>query len=223
MSSAQPTFPVAYRETIRHSAEGERKYIRYFDARGHFGHVRLQLIPHPGELCSVTIDAACPLPEEGWRAAHNALSQCFDRRPARHLPLIGIEVRLTGGSYLPRHSYPEASAIAAGMAFDEALRRAAPFVVEPYVGIHLLVELHALNWTVKRLAGLLGTVRGTHTVTDVVRLEVEIPARLQQAVKSALHLRVLETYPLATDQRYRPLITRGEEPYAFPDTLEDWT
>jgi elongation factor G len=223
MFAAQPSFPVAYRETIRHPAEGERKYIRYFDGRGHFGHVRLQLIPHPGELCSVTVDAACPLPDESCRVARSVLFQRFDHGAAGHFPVVGFEVRLTGGSYLTRHSYPEACATAACMAYDEALARGAPFVVEPYVGVRLLVELDALNATIKRLAGLLGQVRATHTVTDIVRLEVEIPARLCDALKSSLRLRHLDTFPLAKDLHYRPLVTPSEGSSRSGDELEEWT
>ena len=61
-----------YRETIRYSAEGERKYIRYYDGRGHFGHVRLRLIPHPGEACGVSLDTACDLPEDCCQAMQRA-------------------------------------------------------------------------------------------------------------------------------------------------------
>jgi elongation factor G len=116
----------AYRETIRHSSVGERKYIRYFDGRGHFGHVRLLLTPRPGAPCSVSVDAACALPKEATIAAQHAISERFDRCSHLHLPLIGFDVHLMGGTYLPRHSYPEACAIAACMAFEEALQSRGP-------------------------------------------------------------------------------------------------
>src|SRR4051794_32506903 len=138
----------SYRETIRYPARGERKYIRYFDGRGHFGHVHLQLTPRPGEFCSVSVDAACPLPEESCTAINQALLRRFEHGPVRYLPLVGVEVRLTGGSYLPRHSYPEACAIAACMAYDEAMRVAGPLIVEPYVGVRLLMEKGSLQRTV---------------------------------------------------------------------------
>jgi elongation factor G len=217
------TLPSLYRETIRYAAGGERKYIRYFDGRGHFGHVRLQLTPRPGEPCSISVDASCHLPEESCAVIQTALSGRLDHGPVARLPLVGIEVRLTGGTYLPRHSYPEACAIAASMAYDEALRRASPFVVEPYVGIRLLVENNSLQWKVKTLTSLLGEVHAIHSVTDVARLEVEIPVRLQYAVKSALRLGMLDTFALPKDRQYRSLSTSGKSPYGFSDALDEWT
>jgi translation elongation factor EF-G len=147
----------------------------------------------------------------------------LDHGPVARLPLVGIEVRLTGGTYLPRHSYPQACAIAASMAYDEALRPASPFVVEPYVGIRLLVENNSLQRKVKILIALLGEVHAIHSVTDVALLEVEIPVRLQYAVKSALHLGMLETFVLPKDRQYRPLSTSGKGPYGFSDALDEWT
>jgi elongation factor G len=220
---ADPSLSSICRETIRYAASGERKYIRYFDERGHFGHVRLQLTPRPGELCSIAVDASCQLPEESCAAVQTALSGRFECGPVARLPLLGVEVRLTGGTYLPRHSYPEACAIAASMAYDEAMRRAAPFAVEPYVGVRLLVENNGLQRNLKTLTDLLGRVRAVHSVTDVARLEVEIPVRLQNAVKSALRLRFLEIFPLPKDQRYRPVAESGIRPYGFSDALDEWT
>lgn len=212
-----------YRETIRYAASGERKYIRYFDGRGHFGHVRLQLNPRPGEPCSISVDASCHLPEESCAVVRTALRGRFDHGSARRLPFVGIEVRLIGGTYLPRHSYPEACATAACMAYDEALRGAGSLVVEPYVGIRLLIENNSLQRTVRALTALLGEVRAVHSITDVARLEVEIPVRLQHAVESALGLPLLETFVLPRDQQYRPTRSSGDVPYGFSDALGDWT
>jgi elongation factor G len=223
MRAENLTPPLTYRETIRYAAAGERKYIRYLDGRGHFGHIRLQLMPRPGEPCSVSIDAACPLPEESCTAIKQTLGRRFEHGPVRRLPLIGVEVRLTGGSYLPRHSYPEACAMAACMAYNEALQGAGPLVVEPYVGVRLLVEKGSLQRTVDTLTALLGEVRAIHSVTDVAWLDVEIPARLQGAVRSALRLPFVETFLLPKDQQYRPLSESAKESGNLSDFLDDWT
>lgn len=221
MGPRGPSSTACY-ETIRHSSVGERKYIRYFDARGHFGHVRLQLTPRPGAPCSVFVEVGCPLPEEAAIAAQRAISLCFDHGPHRHLPLIGFEVRLTGGTYLPRHSYPEACSIAASMAFEEALRRAAPMAVEPYTGISLVVQFDTLSWTIQALRELLGEFHATQRVTDVVRIEIEVPVRLLKPIR-AMGLRILRAFPLPMDVQYQPISERGAIGGAFPDALDEWT
>jgi elongation factor G len=221
MSAGPPAANILFRETIRHSAEGERKYIRYYDDRGHFGHVRLSLIPQPGESCRVSLDAACGLPEECCRAIRDALIGRFESQLRGRLQLIGLEARLTGGSYLERHSYPEAYAHAACMAFDEALHRACPMIVEPYIGVSLLVEMDNLVWTTKALGALLGEVRTTQRVTDVVRLKLDVPVRLVGTIRS-MGMRITQQFPVPSHEHYRPLLAprTGD---TLPDELSEWT
>lgn len=207
----------AYRGTIRHLASGERKYIRYFDGRGHFGHVSLQVIPRPGADCWVSWNEACGLPDEACMAAQRALSGLFDGGSHLHVALIGFEVRLTGGAYLPRYSYPEACAVAACMAFDEALRRAAPEIVETYVRVSLRVEFDALVWTLKALATLVGELRSTQRFTNVVHLDLEVPARLLKEIQS---LGVVRVSFLPRNLQYQPAAPPGG---SLPDFLDEWT
>jgi elongation factor G len=221
MHAASPTPNSLFRQAICHSADGERKYIRYYDGRGHFGHVRLRLIPHPGESCRVSLDAACGLPEECCRAIQDALIRRFDPQSRGRLQLIGLEVRVTGGSYLERHSYPEAFAHAACMAFDEALHRACPVIVEPYIGVSLSVEFEKLVRTMKTLGALLGEMRTTQRVTDVLYLKLDVPVRLVGAIRS-MGMRITQQFPVPSAERYRPILTpkTGD---AIPDDLSEWT
>lgn len=222
MSSGEPPVSnILYRETIRYSAEGERKYIRYYDGRGHFGHVWLRLIPHPGEPCTVSCDSACNLPEACCQAAHQALTRRFAFPPRNHLSLIGCEVRLMGGSYLNRHSYPEAYAHAAHMAFDEAFHQAGPMVVEPYTGIEFVVDLEDLVWTVKVLHDLLGELHTTQRVTQVVQLRTDVPVRLVGKIRS-MGMHISKQLPLPRDRRYRPLLAPRDDS-AFSGDLVEWT
>jgi elongation factor G len=221
MHAASPTPNILFCETIRHSAEGERKYIRYYEDRGHFGHVQLRLISHPGEPCRVTADAACSLPVDCCRAIQEALIRRFDPQPRGRLQLIGVEARLTGGSYLERHSYPEAFAHAACMAFDEALHRACPVIVEPYIGVSLSVEFEKLVGTMKTLGALLGEMRTTQRVTDVLHLKLDVPVRLVGTIRS-MGMHITQQFPIQSDERYRPILTpkTGD---AIPDDLSEWT
>ena len=109
------------------------------------------------------------------------------------------------------------------MAYDEAMRAASPLIVEPYIGVRLLVETGSLQRTVDALTALLGEVRAMHWVTHVAWLEVEIPARLQHAVQSDLRLPFLDTFPLPKHQQYRPLSGSATESNAISDLLDDWT
>src|SRR3984957_18617835 len=108
-----------YRETIRRAAFGDRKYIRYFAGRGHFAHLRLQLIPCPGELCRVTTSDGLEIPELCCAAAQASILKKFEAGPLGSYPMLGLEARIIGGTFLPKYSHAEAFARAASMAFDE--------------------------------------------------------------------------------------------------------
>ena len=219
MRAASSARNIHFRETIRYPASGERKYIRYLDGRGHFGHVSLRLMPRPGEACSVSVDAACGLPAEASLAAERAIFERFDTGHHLRLPFIGFEVRLTGGSWLPRYSNPEACAKAACMAYEEALRQASPMIVEPYTRVSLLVGFDSLGWTIQALSALIGELRTTYRVTDIVRLDAEVPVRLLEEVQS-LGLRVFSLSPLPKETQYQQVPFSGR---SLPGALDDWT
>ena len=165
-------------------------------------------MPRPGEACSVSVDATCGLPAEASLAAERAIFERFDTGHHLRLPFIGFEVRLTGGSWLPRYSNPEACAKAACMAYEEALRQASPMIVEPYTRVSLLVGFDSLGWTIQALSALIGELRTTYRVTDIVRLDAEVPVRLLEEVQS-LGLRVFSL------SHYRR--KRNTSRFHFPD------
>ncbi len=209
------------RESIRYPATGERKYIRYFDGRGHFAHVCIQLLPRPGAPCSVSVDSACTLPEDVCDAVRAALLRRFERGARRRLPLIGIEARLLGGSYLPQHSYPAACAIAACMAWDEAWPRTAPVVLEPWIGVSMQLPWGAA--TLERLIRMLGEMHVIANASERVSLRIEIPWRLLPAVQAACEPVQVQTFPLTKPVQYRELSAAADPPGPPTYFLDEWT
>jgi elongation factor G len=213
---------VPYRETIARSAVGERKHVRYFDGRGHFAHLQIEILPRPGQLPTVTTGHSLRLPADCVHTARAALLRKMDRGPIHGFPMIGLEVRLLAATYFPAYSYPEAFAAAASMALDEAMIQASPMVVEPWIGLRLRVEDQALSATLNTLTKFLGLVRAEISFGTYFVLDTEIPATLKQRVASALGLSRPETYGLPKSECYRPL-SGPVDPPASQDSLEDWT
>jgi elongation factor G len=213
---------VPYRETITRCAVGERKYVRRFNGRGHFAHLRVELRPQAGLLPSVTAADGLELPADCYHAARVALFKKFERGPIRGFPLIGFEVRLLAATCLPAYSYSDAFGAVASMAWDEAMIQASPNILEPWVGLRLRVEDHAFSSTFETLTKFLGTVRTEISLGAYFLLETEIPVRLKPKVASALGLAQSETYPLPESSRYRPLSGPLDQ-QTSDDALGDWT
>lgn len=211
------------RETIQFAAVGERKYIRYFDGRGHFAHVCIHLLPRPGERCSVSVDSTCPIPEQAHPAMRAALQSRF-AKGLRRVPLIGMEARLMGGSHLPNYASPAAFASAACMAYDEALPRAVPVLVEPWIGLALrLRPSDDLPSGLKRLIPILTQMRISATEKDKTMQRIEVPLRLLTTIQEACRPMGVRTFPLPPHFQYRPFdaYLAGLEPSR--GYLDEWT
>lgn len=214
---------VPYRETIVRSSVGERKYVRYFDGRGRFAHLRVELLPRPGELPSVTAADGLELPADCYHAVRAALFKKIDRGPIRGFPMIGLQVRLLAATYLPAYSYPEAFAAAASMALDEAMIHASPIITH-----------RALGWSAAsgRRSCALRNSRYAHKVAGP-REGRDISWRAfsprdgspgQAQPKSGFGSRFSSSGHLSLPEakRYRPLSGPLDQETS-QDVLEDWT
>ncbi len=94
-------------------------------------------------------------------------------------------------------------------------------IVEPYIGVSLVVELDKLVSTTKALGALLGEMRTTQRVTNVVHFKVDVPVRLVGTIRS-MGLHVTQQFPVPSDKRYRPILTPRTSD-ALPDDLGEWT
>jgi translation elongation factor EF-G len=215
-----------YKETIQRAAIGDRKYVRYFDGRGHFAHVRLQLIPRPGDLRLVTKSDTFEISEPCYDAARASILRKLDSGPTHSYPMIGLEVRMLEATFLPKYSYPEAFARAASMAFDEAVRGASPIVIERWSGFVLKVDSNAVKETLETLSVVLGEVPASisfNALKQCFVIRAQAPVRLLPMFKEVFYPQRLETYLLPEEQRYRKMtkLPPKERPPTTP--LDDWT
>lgn len=169
----------------------------------------------------VTAAESLPLPSDCCHAARAALFSRMDRGPIRGFPLIELEVRLLAATHLPAYSSPDAFALVATMALEQALTHAAPIVLEPWIGLRLRVKGPALSDTLNTLTRLWARC-ARRSLGDYFILDTEIPARLERSVASAFRLAHLDTSSLDELERYRPL-SGPLGPAASENALPDWT
>jgi elongation factor G len=128
---------VAYRETIRATAEAEGKYIKQSGGRGQYGHCRLRVAPRePGEgfVFSDEIKGGV-IPQEYIPAVEKGVKEAMETGVVAGYPMVDIEVALYDGSYHDVDSSEAAFKIAGSMAFKEATRRANPVLLEPIMKV----------------------------------------------------------------------------------------
>ncbi|HSX14915.1 MAG TPA: elongation factor G [Candidatus Saccharimonadales bacterium] len=131
---------VAYRETIKKTAEVEGKYVRQSGGRGQYGHVWLELSPQePGagfEFENAIVGGV--IPREYITPVENGIKEAMNNGVLAGYPVVDIKAKLYDGSYHEVDSSEMAFKIAGSMALQEGVRRADPIILEPVMKVEVI-------------------------------------------------------------------------------------
>ena len=124
---------VAYKETIKGTAEAEGKYIRQSGGRGQYGHCRLRVEPRArGEGFEFLNEIRGGLiPQEYIPPIQKGVVEAMDRGVIAGYPVIDLKCVVYDGSFHEVDSSEAAFKIAGSIALQEAVRRANPIILEP--------------------------------------------------------------------------------------------
>ena len=139
---------VAYKETIRGTADAEGKYIKQTGGRGQYGHCYLTVEPLTEEDKGEDKDMnflfddkvkGGRIPREYIPAVEKGVREAMGKGIIAGYPLLNIKATVTDGSYHEVDSSELAFKMAGSMAFQEAVRRAKPTVLEPIMKVSVVV------------------------------------------------------------------------------------
>jgi len=128
---------VAYKETIKKTAEAEGKYIRQSGGRGQYGHVKLRIEPlerGTGFEFDSEIKGGI-VPQEYIPAVEKGVKEALDKGVVAGYPIKDVKVVIYDGSYHEVDSSEAAFKIAGSMAVQECVRRANPIILEPIMKV----------------------------------------------------------------------------------------
>ncbi|MDP2855893.1 MAG: elongation factor G [bacterium] len=138
---------VAYKETIKGSSEAEGKYIRQSGGRGQYGHVWLKVEPMERGQNFEFVNAikGGAIPQEFIPPVEKGVKGAMEKGVIAGYPLQDIKVTLYDGSFHDVDSSEFAFKIAASMAFQEAVRRSTPIILEPIMKIQVIAPTEFLG------------------------------------------------------------------------------
>ena len=199
---------VAYRETIRGTAEHEAKYIKQTGGRGQYGHVVLTVEPaEPGvgfEFLNKVVGGA--IPREYIPAIEKGVKERMEAGVLAGYPLRDVCVKLIDGSYHDVDSNEMAFKIAGSMALNEACKKANPVLLEPIMKVEVLVPQEFMGDVIGNLNGRRGKVHGIKVRAGAQAIEAAVP--LSEMFGYATDLRSSTqgraTYSMEFD-RYEPV------------------
>nr|MDQ2938086.1 elongation factor G [Acidobacteriota bacterium] len=148
---------VAYRETITQPAPGKEIYKKQTGGRGQFGHVEIEIEPARGEgfVFENKITGGA-IPKEYIKPVEQGIKDAMERGFLAGYELVDIKVRLVFGNYHEVDSDERSFHIAGSLAFQDAVRKAKPVLLEPIMRIEVVTPdeyMGAVNGDLRRRRG----------------------------------------------------------------------
>lgn len=130
---------VSYKETVTGNADVDMKYARQSGGKGQYGHVKITMEPQePGEgFTFVNAITGGVIPREYIPAVEAGIKGAAENGVLAGFPVIDFKVTLYDGSYHEVDSSEMAFKIAGSMAFKEAMKKASPVLLEPYMKVEI--------------------------------------------------------------------------------------
>ena len=132
---------IAYRETITKAAEGEGKFIRQTGGKGQYGHVCIKLEPNEkgkgNEVLNEIVGGV--IPKEFIKPATEGIMEGTNNGTVAGYPVVDILARIVDGSFHAVDSSEIAFKMAGIFAFKEAMKTAAPILLEPIMKVEVTV------------------------------------------------------------------------------------
>jgi len=168
---------VAYKETIRESAEAEGKYIRQSGGRGQYGHVWLKVLPKNRGEGFEFIDEIKGgiIPKEFIPAVKKGVIEAIEKGVLAGYPMVDVEVRLYDGSFHEVDSSEVAFKIAGSIALQEASKRAKPVLLEPIMRLEVVVPEEFFGDTIGDLSARRGKIEETKDRLNLKVIDAIVP------------------------------------------------
>jgi elongation factor G len=168
---------VAYRETIRRSADAEGKYIKQTGGRGQYGHAVITVEPLEAgkgfEFVNDVVGGA--IPREYIPAIEKGIKERMETGVLAGYPVRDVRVTLTDGSYHDVDSNEMAFKIAGSMAFQDACKRADPVLLEPIMKVEVLVPQEFMGDVIGNLNGRRGKIHGMKVRAGSQAIDAAVP------------------------------------------------
>ncbi len=170
---------VAFRETIRKTAEAEGKYIRQTGGSGNYGHCKLRIEPNTPGAGYEFINAikSGSVPKEYIKPIDQGVQGAIELGILAGYPLVDIKVTLFDGSYHEVDSNEMAFKFAGSIAFKEAARKASPVLLEPVMAVEVTVPEEHMGTIIGDINSRRGRIEGMEHLAGSQVVKAIVPLK----------------------------------------------
>lgn len=156
---------IAYKETITSKGEGHHRHKKQTGGAGQFGEVYLRIEPLPQdhesgfEFADETFGGS--VPKQFMPAIEKGVRQVLSGGAVAGYPLTGVRVAVYDGKHHPVDSKEVAFVTAGKRAFIDAVQKARPVLLEPFVDVEITAPSSSMGDINSDLSGKRGQVQNT--------------------------------------------------------------
>ncbi|MEE1144157.1 MAG: elongation factor G [Acutalibacteraceae bacterium] len=168
---------VAYKETVRKSANVDEKYARQSGGKGQYGHVKIILEPNETgkgyEFINKVVGGS--IPKEYIPAVDAGIQGAMQTGVLAGYNVVDVKVTLYDGSYHEVDSSEMAFKIAGSMAFKSACRQADPVILEPIMKVVVIVPDEYMGDVIGDLNSRRGEIQGFEDRNGAKQINARVP------------------------------------------------
>ena len=167
---------VAYRETITAEASADTKFARQSGGHGQYGHVKIRIEPNEGkgyEFVNAIVGGA--IPKEFIGPAEAGIKGSMQSGVLAGYTVVDVKVTLYDGSYHEVDSSEMAFKTAGSMAFKEAMKKAAPVLMEPIMKVTVVVPTEYIGDVLGDLTARRGLPQGQEERNGAAEIIAHVP------------------------------------------------
>jgi elongation factor G len=168
---------IAYRETVKGSAEGEGKFIRQSGGKGQYGHAIITLEPNQKgkgiEVLNETVGGS--IPKEYIKPTIDGILEGANNGTVAGHPVVDVIVKIIDGSFHEVDSSELAFKMAGIFAFKDAMKKANPILLEPIMGVEVTTPEEYQGDLIGDINRRRGTIHGMENKAGACIIAATVP------------------------------------------------
>ncbi len=182
---------VAYKETVKTSAEAQGKFVKQSGGRGQYGdvHIRLESRERGAGFEFVDEIKGGVIPREYINPTRKGIEEAMEKGVVAGYPMVDLKATLYDGSFHEVDSSEMAFKIAGSMALQAAARKANPVLLEPIMKLEVTIPQEFFGDVIGDLSSRRGRIEETQDQMESKIIDVKVP--LSEMFGYATNLRSL--------------------------------